>query len=191
MGLTLRGLPAVIAAGVLAGFASIGIAAEKPVPAAGPAEAAAPAEAQPEAPAAEVPSDAAGTPAEAAPADGASADPAAAPDTSVATGAADAAPPPAAVPEKAAAAPSPAAAPSITADLVLGSPVVGADGKEVGKLNRVRTGADGAVAEIHVKTGDQTIIAVPGNNVASGGPKVTLTVSSGDVAKLAPIGGNG
>jgi pyruvate dehydrogenase E2 component (dihydrolipoamide acetyltransferase) len=90
-------------------------------------------------------------------------------------------------PEKAAAAP--AAAPK-AGDLALGAIVVGADGKEVGKVNRVRTGASGAVSEIHVMTsGKQGIVAVPGDRIASGGANVKLSLTSDEVSKLPPLGG--
>lgn len=97
--------------------------------------------------------------------------------------AADAAP----APEKAAAAP--AGAPK-AGDLALGAVVVGADGKEVGKINRVRTGASGAVSEIHVMTGGkQGMVAVPGDRIASGGASVKLSLTSDEVSKLPPLGG--
>ena len=105
--------------------------------------------------------------------------------------AAEAAPavePAAPAPEKAAASAAPKAG-----DLTLGAVVVGSDGKEVGKVNRVRTGASGAVSEIHVMTaGKQGIVAVPGDRIASGGTSVKLSLTSDEVSKLPPLaGGNG
>ncbi len=100
----------------------------------------------------------------------------------------EAAPAADAAPEAAAEA-APAAAPK-AGDLALGAVVVGADGKQVGKINRVRTGASGAVSEIHVMTGGkQGIVAVPGDRIASGGASVKLSLTSDEVSKLPPLGG--
>ena len=86
-------------------------------------------------------------------------------------------------PQKSAAAPS-------AGDLALGAVVVGSDGKEVGKINRVRTGASGAVAEIHVQTtGKAGIVAVPGDKITSGGSNVKLSQTSEEVSKLPALGG--
>ena len=73
-------------------------------------------------------------------------------------------------------------------DLALGTVVVGADGKEVGTVNRVRSEATGAVAEIHVSTVGSGVIAVPGDKIASVGKSVTLSLTSEQVSKLPTVG---
>lgn len=164
-----------ISTAALAVMASIGFG----VLAAHAAETAAPAEAAPAA-AAEIAAPAA----EAAPVDAPAAEAAvpAAPAATPATAPADAP-----APQKSAAAPSIAPA---AADLALGAVVMGSDGKEVGKVNRVRTVASGAVAEIHVQTtGKAGIVAVPGDKITSGGSNVKLSLTSEEVSKLPALGG--
>ena len=94
-----------------------------------------------------------------------------------------------------AAAPAPAAktaAGPSASELALGAVVIGSDGKEVGKVNRVRTGASGAVTEIHVQTtGGTAIVSVPGDKIASGGKDVKLSLTSEEVGKLPAVGGKG
>lgn len=102
----------------------------------------------------------------------------------------EAVPAPAATPAVAPIAPAKAAAMLKAADLSLGTPVVGADGKAVGKINRVRSGASGAVTEIHVMTnGKQGVVAVPGDKIASGGANVKLSLTADEVSKLPAIAG--
>ena len=160
--------------GVLAAHAAETAAPAKPAPAAAvPAEAAPAAAAEIAAPGADAAPEAAPAPEAAAPA---------APAATPATAPADAA-----APQKSAAAPSTAPA---AAELALGTVVMGSDGKEVGKVNRVRTGASGAVAEIHVRTtGKAGIVAVPGDKITSGGSNVKLSLTSEEVSKLPALGG--
>ena len=100
---------------------------------------------------------------------------------------------PDAAPQKSAAAP--AAAP-VNGALTIGATVVGADGKEVGKVNRVSSGPNGEITEIHVNTSGAagltgTIVAIPGAKIASGGEKVKLSMTSDEVSKLPKVGGKG
>lgn len=100
---------------------------------------------------------------------------------------------PAAAPQKSAAAP--AAAP-VNGALTIGATVVGADGKEVGKVNRVSSGPNGEITEIHVNTSGAagltgSIVAIPGGKIASGGDKVKLSMTSDEVSKLPKVGGKG
>ena len=166
---------------------SAGAATEAP---ADPDTAAAPAEAAPDAaaPAEAVP--------DAAPADAKPAEPAAKPMKAPA-----AAP---VAPEKSAAAPQTQPAPAqaavaapVSGSLTIGASVVGADGKEVGKVNRVSGGPSGAITEIHVNTSGAAglsgaIVAIPGDKISSGGDKVKLSLTSDEVSKLPKLdGGNG
>ena len=70
----------------------------------------------------------------------------------------------------------------------LGSVVVGADGKEVGTVNRVRTEASGNITEIHIQTSKAGVISVPGNKIASGGENVKLSLTADEVSKLPAVG---
>ena len=106
---------------------------------------------------------------------------------------------PAAAPQKSVEAPAPAkgAAAAQAASLTIGATVVGADGKEVGKVNRVSSGAGGEITEIHVNTSGATglsgsVVAISGDKIASGGDKVKLSLTSDEVSKLPKLdGGNG
>ena len=106
--------------------------------------------------------------------------------------------------EASAAAPAPAAAAAPAKDAVVAAPgpltvgatVVGADGKEVGKINRVSAGPSGEITEIHVNTSGAAgltgaIVAIPGGKIASGGDKVKLSLTSEEVSKLPKVGGKG
>ena len=81
--------------------------------------------------------------------------------------------------------------------MALGAVVIGSDGKEVGKVNRVSSGAGGEITEIHVNTSGATgltgsIVAISGDKIASGGDKVKLSLTSDEVSKLPKLdGGNG
>ncbi len=157
---------------------------------------AAPAKAAPEAPAAAAaePDTALEVAPEAAPAA------AAAPAEAAPAPAAEVQPEPAPAPAKAVEAPAPAkpaAAPAKAADAAtgsaahqvsLGSVVVGADGKEVGTVNRVRTEASGGITEIHVQS-KAGVVSVPGNKIASGGQNVKLSLTADEVSKLPAVGG--
>ena len=97
--------------------------------------------------------------------------------------------------EAPAAAPAPAAA-AAPGPLTVGATVVGADGKEVGKINRVSAGPSGEITEIHVNTSGTAgltgaIVAIPGGKIASGGDKVKLSLTSDEVSKLPKVGGKG
>ena len=96
-----------------------------------------------------------------------------------------------ATPAAAAAAPgkSDAATGSAAHKVSLGSVVIGADGKEVGTVNRVRTEASGGVTEIHVQTTKAGVISIPGNRIASGGQNVKLSLTSDEISKLPAVGG--
>ena len=165
----------------------------KPAPAA--AQTAAPAKPAPEAPvvaaepsaAPEAAPEAAAAPADEAPAAAAEAAPEAGP--APAAKAVEAPAP--AKPAAAAAAPvkSEAATGSAAHKVSLGSVVVGADGKEVGTVNRVRTEASGSVTEIHVQTTKAGVISIPGNKIASGGQNVKLSLTADEVSKLPAVGG--
>ncbi len=151
-------------------------AAVKPVAAEAPAAAAEPAATPDAAP------EAAAAPAAEAPAPAAEAAPEAAP-----APAAEAAP---AAPAKAVEAPAePKSSAAAAHKVALGAVVVGADGKEVGTVNRVRTEASGNVTEIHIqsKTG---VISVPGNKIASGGQNVKLSLTADEFGKLPALGGS-
>ena len=152
--------------------------------AAAPAELAAEPAAAPEAATETAPEAAAAAPADEAPAPAAEAQPEAAPAAPAAVKAVEA-------PAKAAPAPAKAAdaaTGSAAHQVALGSVVVGADGKEVGTVNRVRTEASGSITEIHIqsKTG---VISVPGSKIASGGQNVKLSLTSDEVSKLPAVGG--
>ena len=105
---------------------------------------------------------------------------------------------------KAAAAPEAASAPAATAaaaaapagPLTIGASVIGADGKEIGKINRVSAGPSGEITEIHVNTSGTAgltgaIVAIPASKIASGGDKVKLSLTSDEVGKLPKVGGKG
>jgi hypothetical protein len=89
-----------------------------------------------------------------------------------------------------AAATTPASAP------IIGAAVIGSDGKEVGKVNRVSSGPNGELTEIRVNTSGTVgltgaLVAIPAGKIASSGDKVKLSLSSEEVSKLPKIGGPG
>jgi outer membrane biosynthesis protein TonB len=193
---------------------SMGAAVAAEAPAADKADAAAPADPDTAAAPADAAPDA-GQPDAAAPADSA---PETAPEPAKPTEGAKPMKAPAAVPaapEKSAAAPAaqpqpvakasaaPVTQPAAQAvaggaaagNLSLGASVVGADGKEIGKINRVSAGPSGAITEIHVNTSGAAglsgaIVAIPGDKIASGGDKVKLSLTSDEVSKLPKVDGS-
>lgn len=84
----------------------------------------------------------------------------------------------------------PAAAAAAPVQAALGATVLSADGKEIGKINRVRSAPTGAVTEIQVKTANAQVLLVPGDKIASGGKDVKLTLTAAEAAKLPLAGGN-
>lgn len=96
---------------------------------------------------------------------------------------------PAAAPQKSAAAP--AAVQNLKAtEFALGASVMGADGKQIGKINRISSSANGTVSEIYVDTGKAGgVVIVPANAIAAGGANVKLSLTADEAAKLPAVGG--
>jgi hypothetical protein len=74
----------------------------------------------------------------------------------------------------------------------VGSPVYGADGEKLGQVEGVKAQANGAIEELHVKTGGffgfwTKTVAVSGDKVANGGENVRLAVTSDEFRKLPTI----
>lgn len=198
--------PFVAAAAAALALTSPIFAAEKAAPAAAPAKAA-PAPAAAEAPAEAAPADAApeAQPAEAAPA-AAEAAPAEAAPAAAEAEAAPAAEQPAAAEAPAEAAPAAeapakaaAAAPAgaITSkDLVIGTPVMAADGVQIGEVNRVTSDASGKVSEIHVTAGgpaglNAKVVSIPAKFITAVGKPVKVSISGADAKKLPILDNNG
>jgi PRC-barrel domain len=81
-------------------------------------------------------------------------------------------------------------------DIAVGSPVVGADGKKIGVINRVVSDATGAVMQIHVAPGGTAgigvpVIAVPANRITGTGADVKVSLSSEEAKTLPVEGGKG
>ena len=92
-----------------------------------------------------------------------------------------------AVPSDKSAAPAPGK--SASSDPLLGLEVIGSDGKSVGEVASVKTGPDGKVSEIHVKTGTflgfgGETVAIPAEKVTKSGETLKVAMSSVDIGKL-------
>ncbi len=104
---------------------------------------------------------------------------------------------PAATTEAAPAAAEPAAtgAASLMAkDLPIGTAVFGADGAQIGEINRVTAGPSGEVKEIHVTIGgkaglDAQAVVVPADKITGSGDGVKLSLSAAEVKSLPPAEG--
>lgn len=85
--------------------------------------------------------------------------------------------------QEAATATAPAAAPSAAPAVTKGSTLRAADGKKLGKIDRVNVGGDGtvqSVALIH----DGRYVYVPGNTLTASESGVTTSLSRAEVRKL-------
>lgn len=110
---------------------------------------------------------------------------------------AEAAPETAPAPAAETAASEPAPATSKTAaitadDLVIGTPVLGSDGEKIGEVNRVTTGAGGAVTEIQVTTGGPAklgaeAVAITPDKITSTGEAIKLSLTAADVKSYPPV----
>ncbi len=106
-------------------------------------------------------------------------------------------PPPAGATEAAPAAAQPDAAGSaslMAKDLPIGTAVFGADGAQIGEINRVTAGPSGEVKEIHVTIGgkaglDAQAVVVPADKITGAGDGVKLSLSAAEVKSLPPAEG--
>jgi hypothetical protein len=95
-------------------------------------------------------------------------------------------------------APAPAAqsSTSLTASaLRVGTAVFGADGAQIGEINRVTAESSGAVKEIYVTTGGKAglnaeAVIVPADKITEAGDGVKLSLSAAEVKSL-PVADNG
>src|SRR5262249_3494772 len=76
-----------------------------------------------------------------------------------------------------------------TENTLRGLLVFGSDGQRVGKIADVKTGSDGAVAEIHIRTDGflgfwTRIVSIPAGKFAKSGQNVEITLTSDEVDKL-------
>ncbi len=75
---------------------------------------------------------------------------------------------------------------------LVGLPVFGSDGQNVGQVTSVKAKADGEVSEIHVKVGGllgfgARVVAIPAGKFANAGQNILLAMTTAEVGKLPAI----
>jgi sporulation protein YlmC with PRC-barrel domain len=76
-----------------------------------------------------------------------------------------------------------------SSDVLLGLDVVGKDGKKLGQVAGVKSGSDGKLREIHVKTGGflgfgGKTVAIPAGKISQKGEQVEVAMSTEEIGKL-------
>lgn len=78
---------------------------------------------------------------------------------------------------------------------LVGLPVIGSDGQNVGQVTGVNAKANGEVSEIHVKVGGLLgfggkVVAIPAGKFANSGQNIRLALTTAEVGKLPAIDEN-
>lgn len=92
-----------------------------------------------------------------------------------------------AAPAPTAAAPAPVG--PTASEVAVGSDVFGSDGQKLGEIEGVKAGSDGAISEVHMKTGGffgffEKTVVVPGSKVTKGGQTVQVAMTSDEADEL-------
>jgi len=79
---------------------------------------------------------------------------------------------------------------------LVGLPVIGSDGQNIGQVTSVKAKANGEVSEIHVKVGGLLgfggkVVAIPADKFANAGQDIRLAMTTAEVGKLPAIGEKG